>query len=168
MILVAACGRAELTPVDLTPNETCSFCRMAISETQYAAEILTEDGDPLPFDDLLCLATYLKQKGDQMKVGAIFVMDYSSRTWVKAEHAHFRSFAPIQNADGRRHRRLPRESRRGCGSARLGRREADSGSGSGRARTARAAEHGATPVNPCLCPGNRWIGQSLPPLPVTR
>jgi copper chaperone NosL len=87
LFIVAACGRATFAPVALTPADVCSYCKMAISETQYAAEILTEDGEPLPFDDLACLALYLKER--QVNVGAIFVMDYSSRTWVKAEDAHF-------------------------------------------------------------------------------
>lgn len=87
LLIVAGCGRATLAPVPLTPADVCSYCKMAISETQYAAEILTEDGEPLPFDDLACLALYLKER--PVNVGAIFVMDYSSRTWVKAEEAYF-------------------------------------------------------------------------------
>jgi copper chaperone NosL len=87
--LVVGCGRAELAPVDLTVGDACSFCKMAIVETRYAAEILTDDGEPLPFDDLACLASYLKEKGTGLSVGAFFVMDFSSRTWVRAEQAHF-------------------------------------------------------------------------------
>lgn len=87
--LFAACGRAEIAPVEINPEDMCSMCRMAISEKQYAAEFITKDGDAMKFDDLICLREYLKTKGGHDQIAAYFVADYETKKWLKAESARF-------------------------------------------------------------------------------
>ncbi len=89
VIILAACGQVELTPVEVNPEDMCSMCRMAISEKQFAAEFITNDGDPFKFDDIGCLREYLKTRADRGKIGAYFVVDYETRKWIKAEEAYF-------------------------------------------------------------------------------
>ncbi|MCG3160781.1 MAG: hypothetical protein JMDDDDMK_01856 [Acidobacteria bacterium] len=88
-LLLAACGQAEITPVEINPEDMCSMCRMAISEKQYASEFITKDGDAMKFDDLTCLREYLKTKGGHDQIAAYFVADYETKKWLKGESAHF-------------------------------------------------------------------------------
>ena len=87
--LLAACGPAELRPVELVPEDMCAHCRMAVSEKRYAAQLITEDGEALKFDDLVCLANHLRGRGDQGAVAGRFAVDFDSREWVKAEEAYY-------------------------------------------------------------------------------
>lgn len=88
-IFLAACGGTELRPVDIAAEDMCAFCKMAISEKQYAAEFITKDGEPLKFDDLSCMIRYIEGKQNQDAIAAYFVVDFTSRAWVKAEEAHY-------------------------------------------------------------------------------
>jgi len=87
VFLAASCGDGQLRPVAITAGDACDYCRMAISEKQYAGELLDLDGNTRKFDDLSCMLKYLKKSNPG--VAAYFVMDYETRSWVKAEEASF-------------------------------------------------------------------------------
>lgn len=87
--LLAACGQPEIAPVAINPEDMCSMCRMAISEKQFAAELITRDGEALKFDDIGCMRDYLKDKADRSRIAAYFVTEYESKKWLNAESAHF-------------------------------------------------------------------------------
>ena len=89
LVVLVACASAEIAPVPLENSDQCSFCRMAISEKQFASQIITEDEQVLKFDDVGCMLRYRKSAGAKLKTAAIFVTDYESRNWVKAEKAAF-------------------------------------------------------------------------------
>ena len=88
LMLLVACGAAEIEPVPIENEDTCSFCRMAITEKQFAAEIVTNDS-VWKFDDVGCLLRFQQNAGDKVKGASIFVTDYDSRKWLKAEKAFF-------------------------------------------------------------------------------
>lgn len=88
-LLLAACQSASLQPVELFAEDMCALCRMAISEKQYAAELITKDGDVFKFDDLGCLANYLAGKQNRAEAAVFYMMDYETKRWLKAEEAHF-------------------------------------------------------------------------------
>jgi copper chaperone NosL len=86
--LLACTG--ELEPVDIENGDMCSFCRMAISEKQYAAEMIMADETVLKFDDIGCLLRYEKGKaGHPAGAAAVFVADSESKKWLKADDAFF-------------------------------------------------------------------------------
>jgi copper chaperone NosL len=43
--------------------EACAHCRMLIGDPAHAAQVITEDGDVLSFDDPGCAARYLREHG---------------------------------------------------------------------------------------------------------
>lgn len=88
-LLSSACGQPGLAPVDLNPEDICSMCRMAISEKRFAAEFITRDGDALKFDDIGCMRDYIKEKRIEESIGAWYVSDYESGTWLNARAASF-------------------------------------------------------------------------------
>ncbi|MBI1766496.1 MAG: nitrous oxide reductase accessory protein NosL [Acidobacteria bacterium] len=88
--LLAACQSHKLEPAALSPEDMCTDCKMAISEKQFAAQYLTKDGEAVKFDDLGCLARYLKSHPQQRaESAAFFVMDYETKQWLNAESAFY-------------------------------------------------------------------------------
>jgi copper chaperone NosL len=60
---------------------------MAISQKQFAAEILDADGNAVKFDDVGCMLRYLIN--GEHKPAAMFVVNYSNRQWLDAKAAAF-------------------------------------------------------------------------------
>ncbi|HSE18723.1 MAG TPA: nitrous oxide reductase accessory protein NosL [Pyrinomonadaceae bacterium] len=89
MFVLASCQSATLEPVLIEANDMCAFCRMSISEKQYAAESIDRDGEVSKFDDIGCMANFRKQKKDDTSAGATFVMDFERREWLKGEDAFY-------------------------------------------------------------------------------
>ncbi len=87
--VLANCQKQAVSPVALTPEDTCSYCKMAISEKQYSAELIDSEGQAFKFDDIGCMATFIKSKKNVAKTIASFVMDFNERQWIKAEDAHY-------------------------------------------------------------------------------
>src|SRR5262245_63913540 len=88
-LFLTACGNVELRPVEFLPEDACAFCRMAISETRFACELITKDGDAIKFDDIGCMLHYRKERSKAESVPATFVVDFDTREWLKSEEAHF-------------------------------------------------------------------------------
>lgn len=89
LFLVANCQKQAIAPVALAPEDMCSYCKMAISEKQYAAELIDSDGQASKFDDIGCMANFIKTKKNTEKSVAYFVMDFNERQWIKAEDAYY-------------------------------------------------------------------------------
>ena len=89
VIVLAQCQRRAAEPVAIEANDMCSFCRMSISEKRYAAELIDEEGEVFKFDDIGCMANFIKQKRNNAAVEATFVMDFDRREWLKAENAFY-------------------------------------------------------------------------------
>lgn len=84
VLALAACASGAPEPAVLdTRNEACTACRMAVSEAQFAAQIVAPGELPLFFDDLGCLAGYLKT-GRAPARATVFVTDHRTRAWVRA------------------------------------------------------------------------------------
>ncbi len=86
---LAGCGAQKFEPVEIAAEDMCAFCKMAISEKQYAAEFLNRDGDVFKFDDIGCLANQLKTRQNRRNVAALYVVDYDARRWIDAQQAYF-------------------------------------------------------------------------------
>ena len=86
---LADCGKPKFEPVEIAAEDTCAFCKMAISEKQYAAEFLNRDGDVFKFDDIGCMANYIVEKKAWDSIAAYYVVDFDSKQWLKPEEASF-------------------------------------------------------------------------------
>ncbi len=87
--LLTACQPKMTEPVDIAPDDTCSFCRMAISEKRLAAEFWSRDTALYKFDDVACMVNHLKRGKGRQDIQACFVMDYDARRWLRAEEAYY-------------------------------------------------------------------------------
>ena len=66
-------------------NEMCSFCRMAISQLGYAAELIDRNGAVFKFDDIGCMLHFAARR-DHHSVTP-FVIDHDTRRWLAARDA---------------------------------------------------------------------------------
>jgi copper chaperone NosL len=87
--LAAACGGGAPEPAPLdTRNEQCASCRMVVSDVRFASQLVAPGELPRFFDDLGCLADYLK--AGKAPAGAVaFVADHRTKAWVRADRAVF-------------------------------------------------------------------------------
>jgi copper chaperone NosL len=88
-IFLAACGQRGLLPAELLPEDMCAHCKMAISEKRFAAEFITRDGEAFKFDDIGCMANFIKAGSNRKNIAGFFVMDYETRQWLPGETAHY-------------------------------------------------------------------------------
>lgn len=87
MMLLANCQEQALEPVALSPEDMCAYCKMAISEKRYAAELIDTEGQAFKFDDIGCMTNFVHRSSP--KASAYFVMDFDERQWIRAEDAYY-------------------------------------------------------------------------------
>jgi len=88
LVLGAGCARAGVEPELLAVGqESCAFCRMNVSQPEYASQLLVPGDLPKFFDDLGCLHAYLASTTPGPEGGVIFVTDHRTRAWVRADAA---------------------------------------------------------------------------------
>ena len=88
-LLLSACTSQAPAPAELAfGSESCSFCRMVISDRRFPSQIVSSAHDPQFFDDLDCLRRHLETH--PLPEGAVvFVTDYKDSTWIPAHDANF-------------------------------------------------------------------------------
>jgi copper chaperone NosL len=86
LLCACACARRLPEPVDPAPSDACAFCRMAVSDAHFAAQIAAPGEEPRFFDDIGCLAGWLKDHRAP-EGGAAFVADHRTGQWVPARTA---------------------------------------------------------------------------------
>jgi copper chaperone NosL len=85
--LALACGGGAPEPAALdTRNEQCASCRMAVSSAVFASQLVAPGELPRFFDDLGCLADYLRA-GKAPKGATAYVADHQTKAWVRADIA---------------------------------------------------------------------------------
>lgn len=100
LLAAAACGGGAPEPAALdTRHEQCASCRMAVSNARFAAQLVAPGELPRFFDDLGCLARYLKAPGAKADATA-FVADHRTREWVHAERALYTRVPGIETPMG--------------------------------------------------------------------
>ena len=83
------CGR-ELTPAPLeVGREACAYCRMTVSDSHLASQVLAPGELPRFFDDLGCLNHFLAGTTEVPAGSVIYVTDHRTNEWVPADTAVF-------------------------------------------------------------------------------
>ena len=97
----AACAGGPPPPATLDPgNDSCSYCRMVVSNPRFAGQIVARGGEPLFFDDLGCLRDYI-QGGRSVPEGAVaYVADHRTGAWVPGSRAVFTSVPDLSTPMG--------------------------------------------------------------------
>jgi copper chaperone NosL len=91
-------GPPEPAPLD-TRNEQCASCRMAVSDARFSSQLVAPGELPRFFDDLGCLADFLK--AGKAPAGAVaFVADHRTKAWLRANRAVYTRVAGLATPMG--------------------------------------------------------------------
>jgi copper chaperone NosL len=86
-LLALACASGPPEPAQLdTRNEACASCRMAVSDARFSAQLAAPGELPRFFDDIGCLATFLKA-GKAPAQAVAYVADHRTKAWIRADRA---------------------------------------------------------------------------------
>ncbi len=99
LLVASGCSGAGPAPLD-TRNEACSWCRMAISDPRFAAQLVAASEEPRFFDDVGCLATYLRSRRDWPKGARAYVADHRHQGWIEAGAAVYTRVEAIETPMG--------------------------------------------------------------------
>jgi len=99
LAVAAACAASGPAPLD-TRNDACSSCRMAVSDRRFAAQLLAPGEDPRFFDDVGCLASYLRSKGELPKGARAYVADHRHQVWIDAATAVYARVESLETPMG--------------------------------------------------------------------
>lgn len=89
-VVSGRCGTAVPPPATLdTAHDACAYCRMIVSDRHFSAQIVAPLEEPKFFDDLGCLANYLKPTGQLSPRAVVYVADHSTLAWIPAREAVF-------------------------------------------------------------------------------
>ena len=87
-ILLAGCSKGPALPAQPdTKHDACGWCRMAVTDLRFAAQLVAPGEEPRFFDDIGCLATFLKAGGAPAKGQVAYVADHRTKQWVRASAA---------------------------------------------------------------------------------
>ena len=94
--LALACAGGPPGPATLdVGRQPCDHCRMTVSDARFAAQIVAPGEEPLFFDDLGCLAAYLRDQTDLPPGAVAYVTDHGTGDWVPAAAAVYTRVAAL-------------------------------------------------------------------------
>ncbi len=73
---------------------------MAVSDARFAAQLAAPSEEPRFFDDVGCLATFLKSGGAPAKGQIAYVADHRTKAWVRASGAVYTKRAGLETPMG--------------------------------------------------------------------
>jgi len=92
LILFISCqGESTSKPEKIyLGQDTCERCKMIISEKKFASEYRISKNRTKKFDDIGCMVKYILEEEpvDKKKI-TVFVADYDTGKWLRAENAIF-------------------------------------------------------------------------------
>lgn len=99
-VVIAALGallaRAQQAPSGVEPvawdRAACAHCRMHVGDPRFAAQLQTEEGDVLNFDDPGCLLRYAHER--RPRVRAMYFHDVRVGRWWARDEVGFVPMAP--------------------------------------------------------------------------
>ena len=89
LAIAGGCAGGQPAPVPFNAaNEPCRFCRMVGSNGRFAAQIVSHQDEPLFFDDIGCLRSFLAETAAPAE-SVTYVVDHRTGEWVAAGVAVF-------------------------------------------------------------------------------
>jgi copper chaperone NosL len=101
MLALAGCGSGPPPPATLDARgDACASCRMAVSAAGAVAQVVAPGEEPRFFDDIGCLASFLKEHPEQPAGAIAYVVDHRTRTWVRADAALYSRVPDLETPMG--------------------------------------------------------------------
>jgi copper chaperone NosL len=88
LMLVIACSQ-EPAEIHYGSDE-CAHCKMMITDSQFASQIVTDKGKAIKFDAIECMAVYQRNHSGEFEGAKLWVSNYDNPgEWVAARDAQF-------------------------------------------------------------------------------
>lgn len=88
LFFISACSGPKTERIKIN-RDHCDFCKMTISNGQFAAEVKTSKGRFYKFDDIVCMTGYIKENTN-VKFNSYYVNDFMQRNeLINAENAFY-------------------------------------------------------------------------------
>jgi len=85
-------GNVAHKAVDIKPKEyQCSECNMDVEVLEYAAQLITQEGDTYFFDDIGCLVLWLENH--KVDIVKILTQTLDTHKWIEVEKAWYTRIA---------------------------------------------------------------------------
>ncbi len=99
LVMLAACVSTEPRPIALN-EDSCTYCRMTISDSRFGGEVVTKTGRVLTFDSIECLAGWYRT-ADTATVAGVYTIDLQHPgTFVDARKGGFLRGAVLKSPMG--------------------------------------------------------------------
>jgi len=96
-----ACAGGPPEPAELdTRHEQCTHCRMAVSDSRFAGQVGAPGELPRFFDDVGCLAAWVKERASLPEGAVAWVADHRTKAWVRAEVAVYTKLTGLETPMG--------------------------------------------------------------------
>ncbi len=83
---IISCGTPGPKPVKLNV-ETCSFCKMTVTDAHFVTQLTTKKGRQYIFDDMICMVGY-KKENTKMDYGHFYIADFCHPSdFIDLDHA---------------------------------------------------------------------------------
>jgi copper chaperone NosL len=74
LFLLTSCTNFEQVPINLN-TDSCSNCKMSISDEKFCSEVITQKGRAYKFDDIQCMINFVE--AEHTKIAAYYVHNYT-------------------------------------------------------------------------------------------
>lgn len=89
VVLVSVACSQEPAEIHYGSDE-CAHCKMMITDSQFASQIVTDKGRAVKFDAIECMAAYHRNHSDELKGAKLWVSNYDKPgQWLLAPEAQF-------------------------------------------------------------------------------
>ena len=97
---LAACTPPGPRPL-VVGEDSCDYCRMALTDTRFGGEITLRTGRHRAFDSIECLAAFVGSGSDSALVTGVYVSEYETQSLVEATTAVFLAGGAVRSPMGR-------------------------------------------------------------------
>lgn len=96
-----ACSGGVPQPVPLhLHDDSCAWCRMAISDRRLAAQLVAPSEEPRFFDEIGCLRDYLAAQKTLPDGALAYVTDHRTEQWIRADRATYTKATGLETPMG--------------------------------------------------------------------
>jgi copper chaperone NosL len=91
-LLLAACTNDNAAVEPVWGKEPCAQCGMVVGDRRFGAQLVTDDGDHMLFDDVGCMVAYIDAK--KIAPRRMWAHDADTGAWLDARSARYIGGAP--------------------------------------------------------------------------
>ena len=87
LTILSACINQEPKEINLHTDE-CTYCKMVVSDQQFASQLVSDKGKSYPFDSIECMAANAYQSPGMAENAKLYAADYTQQgNWLLIENS---------------------------------------------------------------------------------